>query len=284
MIANEDGILYVVATPIGNLADLGRRALDVLADVDLIAAEDTRKTSVLLREYGIRTPMQAYHEHNEDKAAPKLALSIARGARIALVSDAGTPLVSDPGYRLVSAARRMGLRVVPVPGPSALIAALSASGLPSDRFLFAGFPPRGADKRHAWFAGLARESGTLIFYESSHRIRESLEVLCRLFGQRRRVVLARELTKIHETFLSGDACSIAKILEADSNQCKGEHVLMVQGEMQDGMAGGDESERLLRILLEDLPVKQAVALAARIGGGRKNDLYRLALRINEQET
>ncbi len=279
MITNEDGVLYVVATPIGNLSDMGRRALAVLTDVDLIAAEDTRKTAILLREYGIRTPMQAYHEHNEDKAAPRLVQSIAEGARIALVSDAGTPLVSDPGYRLVNEAVRMGLRVVPVPGPSALIAALSASGLPSDRFLFAGFPPRSGDKRHAWLQGLAKEPGTLIFYESSHRIRDTLAELCRLFGERRRVVLARELTKLHETFLNGDACRIAEILRADLDQSKGEHVLMVEGVGQGGAADEIESERLLRILLEELPVKQAAALAARIGGGRKNELYRLALRI-----
>ncbi len=279
MITNEDGVLYVVATPIGNLSDMGRRALAVLTEVDLIAAEDTRKTAILLREYGIRTPMQAYHEHNEDKAAPRLVQSIAVGARIALVSDAGTPLVSDPGYRLVSEARRMGLRVVPVPGPSALIAALSASGLPSDRFLFAGFPPRSGDKRHTWLQGLAKEPGTLIFYESSHRIRDTLAELCRLFGDRRRVVLARELTKLHETFLNGDACRIAEILRADLNQSKGEHVLMVEGVGPGGAVDEIESERLLRILLEELPVKQAAALAARIGGGRKNELYGLALRI-----
>lgn len=282
MVANEDGILYVVATPIGNLADVGRRALEVLANVDLIAAEDTRKTAVLLREYGIQTPMQAYHEHNEDQEASRLAQAVAMGSRVALVSDAGTPLVSDPGFRLVSEARRRRLRVVPIPGPSALIAALSASGLPSDRFLFAGFPPRGEDKRLTWLRGLANEPGTIILYESSHRIRDTMTALCELFGNRRQVVLARELTKIHETFLSADACALAEALASDLNQSKGEHVVMVQGAGQKRSIDEDESERLLAILLEELPVKLAAALAARITGGRKNELYKLALRISRE--
>lgn len=281
--SETDGVLYVVATPIGNLADIGRRALQVLSEVDLIAAEDTRQTAVLLREYGIDTPLTAYHEHNETREAPRLAGQVAAGRRLALVSDAGTPLVSDPGYRLVREARSRGLRVVPVPGPAALITALSASGLPSDRFLFAGFPPRTGDKRQAFFRELSSEPGTLIFYESSHRIEASLTDLCRLFGADRRVVLARELTKLHETFLQGTACELVEVLAGDPVQRKGEHVLLVQGAGQGGEKSDAEAERLLGILLEELPVKQAAGLAARITGGKKNAFYKRALELARKE-
>jgi 16S rRNA (cytidine1402-2'-O)-methyltransferase len=275
--SDADGVLYVVATPIGNLADMGRRALQVLAGVDRILAEDTRQTAVLLREYGIDTPLSAYHEHNEEREAPKLAEQVAAGRRLALVSDAGTPLVSDPGYRLVHEVRARGLRVVPVPGPAALIAALSASGLPSDRFLFAGFPPRTSERRLAFFRALSAEPGTLIFYESSHRVAASLEDLCEVFGSGRRAVLARELTKLHETFLQGSACDLARVLAEEPVQSKGEHVLLVQGAGQAGAEAEVEGERVLRVLLQELPVKQAAALAARISGAKKNALYRLAL-------
>lgn len=271
----------MVATPIGNLADIGRRALAILRSVDLIAAEDTRQTAVLLREYGLSVPLQAYHEHNEERQAERLVACLRQGQRIALVSDAGTPLISDPGYRLVSAARRLGLPVVPVPGPSALICALSASGLPSDRFLFAGFPPRTQEKRESFFRGLLQEPGTLIFYESSHRILDTLHGLCRLLGEQRQAVLARELTKLHETFLQGTPCALAQRLEQDAVQRKGEHVLLLEGAGFGAARPAAERERLLRILLQELPVKQAVALAARISGEKKNELYRLALTLRD---
>lgn len=277
-----DGVLYVVATPIGNLGDIGRRALETLRSVDLIAAEDTRQTAVLLREYGIAVPLTPYHEHNEAREAPRLAERIAGGGRLALVSDAGTPLLSDPGFRLVREMRARGLQVVPVPGPSALVCALSASGLPSDRFLFAGFPPRTADKRRTLFRELAGEPGTLIFYESSHRVLATLMDLCAVFGEQRHAVLARELTKLHETFLQGSPCELARRLEGEPVQRKGEHVLLLEGAGR-GRSGADgDSERLLRILLEELPVKQAAALAARITGRRRNGLYRLALELRDQ--
>ncbi len=283
MSEKQHGVLYVVATPIGNLGDMGRRAVSALQAVDLIAAEDTRKTALLLREFGINTPMRAYHEHNEAEEARKLVEAVARGERIALVSDAGTPLVSDPGYRLVQLLRAEGLSVVPVPGPCALIAALSASGLPSDRFLFAGFPPRTESKRRTWLEGLAGEQGTLILYESSHRIRATLDDLCELFGDGRRVVLARELTKLHETFLSGSACEIACMLDEDANQLKGEHVLLIEGAGYSEDQLSVESERLLTLLLEELPLKRAAALAAKFSGVRKNELYKLGLRIAGKE-
>lgn len=277
--SKEEGVLYVVATPIGNLGDIGGRALEVLKGADLIAAEDTRQTAVLLRQYGIGTTMRAYHEHNEEAEAIRLADRVEAGERVALVSDAGTPLVSDPGYRLVREVRERGLAVVPVPGPSALICALSASGLPSDRFLFAGFPPRTVEKRKALLASLKSEPGTLIFYESSHRILDMLWDVCEQFGHERRLVLARELTKLHETFLQGSACELAERLESDPIQRKGEHVLLVEGAGREVVAADAETERLLRILLDELPVKQAAALAARMTGRKKNQLYKLALSL-----
>lgn len=282
-VSNDDGVLYVVATPIGNLGDMGRRALEVLGGVDLIVAEDTRQTAVLLREYGIKADMRAYHEHNEQKEARRIAALVAGGARVALVSDAGTPLVSDPGYRLVRAVRDQGWPVVPVPGPSALICALSASGLPSDRFLFAGFPPRTGERRRALFRGLSGEPGTLIFYESSHRIQSCLQDLAVELGQGRRAVLARELTKIHETFLEGSLADLAQRLEEEPVQRKGEHVVLVEGAATQAGVEDGEAERLLRMLLEELPVKRAAALAARITGLKKNALYRLALDMKEEE-
>ncbi len=271
----------MVATPIGNLADIGRRALEILRDVDLIAAEDTRQTAVLLREYGLATPLQAYHEHNEEREAGRLLMRLRQGQRIALVSDAGTPLISDPGYRLVSEARRLDLLVVPVPGPSALICALSASGLPSDRFLFAGFPPRTQEKRENFLRDLLQEPGTLIFYESRHRILDTLQSLCRLLETPRRAVLARELTKWHETFLQGTPCALAQRLQEDPLQCKGEHVLLLEGAGFGVASSVAEHTRLLTILLQALPLKQAVAVAARISGEKKNVLYRMALTLRD---
>jgi len=286
--SNQSGTLYVVATPIGNLADIGQRALDILRSVDLIAAEDTRQSARLLREYGIQTPMIAYHEHNEAHEALRLAARIADGARLALISDAGTPLVSDPGFRLVREVRRLGFPVVPVPGPCALICALSGCGLPSDRFLFIGFPPRGAGQRRVLFQSLAAEPGTLIFYEAGPRVQETLTDLCAVLGEGRHAVLARELTKLYETFLEGSPCALAERLAREPIQTKGEHVLLVEGAGQQPIREDAEAERLLRILLAELPVKQAAGLAARISGGRKNDLYRLALALaagqNEQNS
>jgi 16S rRNA (cytidine1402-2'-O)-methyltransferase len=274
--SGDGGELYVVATPIGNLGDLGRRAAEVLGSADLVAAEDTRQTAVLLREYGIATPMRPYHEHNEQAETPRLVELLAQGRRIALVSDAGTPLVSDPGFRLVSAARERGIRVTPIPGPSALVCALSACGLPSDRFLFAGFPPRTGERRRALFRGLAAEPGTLIFYESGHRIRDTLDDLCTELGGRR-AVLARELTKLHETFLAGSPCALAQRLAMDPVQTRGEHVVLVAGADETATADDAEAERVLRVLLEELPLKQAAGLAARITGRKKNALYKLGL-------
>ncbi|MGB8145766.1 MAG: 16S rRNA (cytidine(1402)-2'-O)-methyltransferase [Chromatiaceae bacterium] len=270
------GILYVVATPMGNLADISQRALEVLARVALIAAEDTRHTAGLLSHYGLRTPLTACHEHNEEKLVPRLLERLAAGEDMALVSDAGTPLISDPGYPLVAAARAAGLRVVPIPGPNAAICALSAAGLPSDRFVFLGFPPRTHAKRREWFVTLAQEPGTLIFYEAGNRVLATLADLAASLGPDRRAVVARELTKHFETFLDGTLAGLVPRIQEDPDQQKGEFVLLVEG-CRDRDATGLEGERVLRILARELPLKQAAALAAEISGDKKNRLYTLGL-------
>lgn len=271
------GTLYVVATPIGNLGDMTPRACGVLADVDLIACEDTRHSRPLLRHFGIDTPLAAYHEHNEGAQAPKLLSRLAAGESIALISDAGTPLVSDPGYVLVHGARAAGIRVVPVPGASAPICALSAAGLPSDRFLFLGFPPRGPAARREWIGANAAEPGTLILFEAGRRAAATLADMATVLGPRK-AVLARELTKRFETLLDGALPALAERVAADTDQQMGEVVILVAG-----ARGGEddrarvEQQRVLDILAAELPLKQAVALAARITGGNRNALYRRAL-------
>jgi 16S rRNA (cytidine1402-2'-O)-methyltransferase len=260
----------------GNLADISQRALEVLARVALIAAEDTRHTAGLLSHYGLRAPLTACHEHNEEKLVPRLLERLAAGEDLALVSDAGTPLISDPGYPLVAAARAAGLRVVPIPGPNAAICALSAAGLPSDRFVFLGFPPRTHAKRREWFVTLAQEPGTLIFYEAGNRVLATLADLAASLGPNRRAVVARELTKHFETFLDGTLAGLVPRIAEDPDQQKGEFVLLVEG-CRDRDATGLEGERVLRILARELPLKQAAALAAEISGDKKNRLYTLGL-------
>ena len=278
--SNQRGVLYVVATPIGNLEDLSPRARRVLAEVDLVAAEDTRHSGQLLRHFGILTPLTALHEHNEREKAPELIAELQRERRIALVSDAGTPLVSDPGYRLVQAAHAAGVTVVPIPGACAAIAALSASGLPSDRFAFEGFPPAKATARRNWLERLAHEPRTLIFYETPHRIVESLNDMVAAFGPERGAVLAREITKQYETIHAAPLGELARWVETHREQQMGEIVMLVHGATaaQDSEAVA-EGERVLRLLLKELPVSQAAALAAEITGQRKNALYELALQL-----
>ena len=272
------GVLYVVATPIGNLDDFSVRAVRVLEAVDLIAAEDTRHTRPLLRHYGISTQMVALHEHNEREVMGRLLRQLEEGQSLALVSDAGTPLISDPGFPLVREAGRLGIRVVPVPGVSAAICALSVAGLPTDRFLFAGFPPRQSSARQRWLQDLVAESATLVFYESSHRILSALKDMAEVFGAERESVVARELTKVHETLLRGRLDALIEIVAEDPNQQKGEFVVLVQGA---GRGQSDqktvETEQVLKLLLDELPLKQAASLAAKITGEKKNALYQQAL-------
>ncbi|MBV5310349.1 16S rRNA (cytidine(1402)-2'-O)-methyltransferase [Chromatium okenii] len=277
----EPGTLYVVATPIGNLADMTERARLVLAKVDLIAAEDTRETLHLLNHFGISAPrLLAYHDHNEAGAVPRLVAALEAGQTVALVSDAGTPLLSDPGYRIVVAARERGLAVVPVPGACAAICALSAAGLPTDRFLFLGFPPRTSAQRRTWLAAVAEEPGTLIIYESAKRVLETLADIGAVLGERR-VVLAREMTKRFETFLSGSAEELRARVASDPDQQRGELVMVVEGRAAANDAKMIEATRVLKILLAHLPLRQAVDATVQITGIKKNLLYQLGLALNE---
>ncbi|MCG5515088.1 MULTISPECIES: 16S rRNA (cytidine(1402)-2'-O)-methyltransferase [unclassified Ectothiorhodospira] len=274
----EGGVLHVVATPIGNLGDLSPRAVQVLAGVDLIAAEDTRHTAGLLAHCGVQTPRVSLHEHNEDRQVPALIQRLIQGESLALVSDAGTPLISDPGFRLVAAARAAGIRVVPIPGPAALIAALSASGLPSDRFWFEGFLPARAQARRHRLEALAAVSGTLILYESSHRIQGSLEDMAQTLGGERRAVVARELTKTFEQIQGGRLDDLCVWLSSDPNHARGEFVVLVTGAPDaPGEALTAEARRVLALCLAQMPVKQAAKLASQITGAPKNDLYQQAL-------
>lgn len=265
--------LHVVATPIGNLGDLSPRAQQVLREVAAVCAEDTRRSGQLLAHFGIGTPLLALHEHNEQQLAERLVARLLGGEALALVSDAGTPLVSDPGYRLVRAARAAGVRVSPVPGPSALVAALSVAGLPSDRFTFEGFLPAKASARRERLAALAGEPRTLVFYESSHRIEESLADLRAAFGGDRPAVLARELTKLFETVLDGTLADLQARVAADGDQRKGEFVLVVQGVGEDADAKLAEGRRVHAILARQLPPSTAAKLAAEITGAPRKALY-----------
>ncbi|SEI64708.1 16S rRNA (cytidine1402-2'-O)-methyltransferase [Pseudomonas linyingensis] len=282
---NAPGTLYVVATPIGNLEDISARALRVLREVKLIAAEDTRHSARLLQHFGINTPLTACHEHNEREQGSRLIQRLLGGDDMALVSDAGTPLISDPGYHLVRNARAAGVRVVPVPGACALIAALSASGLPSDRFVFEGFLPARSTARRQRLQAVVEEPRTLIFYEAPHRLLECLADLRELFGVERPAVLGRELTKTFETIKGAPLGELHDWVAADSNQQRGECVLLIEG--WQAPAGEEtlsaEALRVLDLLLAELPLKRAAALAAEITGVRKNLLYQQALERQKAE-
>ena len=267
------GTLFIVATPIGNLGDLTPRALEVLRSVAAICAEDTRRSGQLLAHFGVSTPLVALHEHNEDALAQRVVDRLLAGESLALVSDAGTPLVSDPGFRLVRAARAAGVRVSPLPGACAAIAALSVAGLPSDRFAFEGFLPAKASARRDQLQRLAGEARTLVFYESSHRIAESLADMRAAFGDDRPAVLARELTKLFETVLDGTLADLQARVDADENQRKGEFVVMVQGAGDDVEARLSEGRRIYAMLNEHLPPSTAAKLAAEITGAPRKELY-----------
>ena len=277
---NNPGDLYIVATPIGNLGDMVPRGLEVLQRAHWIAAEDTRHSGRLLAHFDIGTPMLAYHDHSDDRQLNRILDLLAQGQDVALISDAGTPLISDPGYRLVREARKQGATIIPIPGCCAAIAALSAAGIPSNRFSFEGFLPAKQGQRQKALQTLRREPRTLIFYEAPHRILETLEDMGRIFGAEREAVVARELTKSHETFLYGNLVDLAAKVAADSNQQRGEIVIIVRGASDVDLDGDDQEQlRVLSILLEDLPGKQAAALAAKITGGNKKQLYQLAVEL-----
>ncbi len=277
-----DSGLYIVATPIGNLGDLTARALDVLRTVDLVAAEDTRHSQRLLQHYAIDTPMMAYHDHSDGRAVARIASCLEGGGAVALVSDAGTPLISDPGYRLVREMQERGFEVRPIPGPCAAIAALSASGLPTDRFLFEGFLPSRPGARANRLQALAGEEATLVFYEAPHRILDSLQALVTAFGGEREAVLAREISKAFETIRRAPLAELAAFVAADSNQQKGEIVLLVAGRERGEAALDAQAEALLVRLAEELPAKKAAAVVADFTGLRKKALYEYLVRRKGQ--
>ncbi len=280
---HSSGILYVVATPIGNLQDISLRALDVLKNVDAIAAEDTRHTSGLLNHFGISKKLIAVHEHNEHQSAEKLLAQLYAGENIALVTDAGTPGISDPGAVVVDLVRKAGIKVVPVPGASAVIAALSASGITQNGFLFHGFLPASGAARRKQLEALKTQDVTLVFYEAPHRILECVADLCQVLGADRRITFARELTKTFETFYSCNLSEALTWLEADTNQQRGEFVLLVEAPAQkEADAIPEDAVRVLKLLLAELPLKQAVKLATDITQLKKNDLYEFALQLKNE--
>lgn len=270
--------LYIVPTPIGNLGDITQRSLAVLGQVDLIAAEDTRHTGRLLSHFSISTRTFALHDHNEQQKADFLIEKLQQGQSIALVSDAGTPLISDPGYHLVNRCRQAGVKVVPLPGACAVITALSAAGLPSDRFSFEGFLPPKSKGRRDKFEEIAQAERTCIFYESPHRITDSLDDMLAVLGAEREVVLARELTKTYETIHGAPLGELIEWLKEDSNRIRGEMVLLIHGYRSDDKESLPlEATRTLGILVKELPLKKAAALVAEIHGLKKNALYKWGL-------
>jgi 16S rRNA (cytidine1402-2'-O)-methyltransferase len=283
-VGNSRGRLDVVATPIGNLSDLSPRAREVLAGADVIAAEDTRHTRTLLQSMGISRPLVSLHAHNESSRVPELLARLAAGETVALVSDAGTPLLSDPGYELVTEAARAGCEVRAIPGPSAITAALAVAGLPTDRFCFEGFLPSRAAERRARLAEVAHETRTLVFFEAPHRIEESLADLAAAFGGERRAAVARELTKAHETTYRGTLAELMERAKTEPNFARGEITIVVEGAPA-AQAGVDaqQLERAVTLLVRELPPGRAAALAAQLVGGKRSDAYALAMRAAKDE-
>ena len=280
-----EATLYVVATPIGNLGDITLRALETLKSVDAIAAEDTRHTSGLLSHFGISKKLIAVHEHNEHQSAEKLLLQLKTGQNIALVTDAGTPGISDPGAIVVDFVRKAGIRVVPIPGASAVISALSASGIAQNGFLFHGFLPASGAARRKALEALKSQTVTLVFYEAPHRILESIADMANVLGAERRITFARELTKTFETIYSCDLAQAQAWLKNDTNQQRGEFVLLVEAAaVKVAETFSEETIRILNLLLADLPLKQAVKLAAEITQEKKNDLYEFALTLKNSNS
>jgi len=280
---NHFGTLYVVATPIGNLRDMTLRAIEILKSVSCIAAEDTRHSMPLLQHFAISTTAISLHEHNERERSITLLEQMKQGKSIALISDAGTPLISDPGYFLVREARKSGIKVVPIPGVSAIIAALSVSGLPTDRFSFEGFLPAKTKHRLEQLELLKHESRTMIFYEAPHRILKCLQDMEKIFGKDREVVVARELTKLYETIHGAPLSDLIQWIEEDDNRKRGEFVVIVSGtQIESPQENTIADDDILKILLDELPLKQAVELAAKIVKKRKNELYQKALEFQNK--
>lgn len=279
----ENHGLYIVATPIGNLQDITLRAIEVLKQVDVIAVEDTRHSSKLLNYFDIRTPIVSYHAHNEKTSCDLLLSYLTEGKNVALISDAGTPLISDPGFHVVREVRRAGYKVIPIPGVSALIAALSASGLPTNRFIFEGFLPAKSQARKEKLKKSLHELATIIFYESPHRIIDSLEDMASILGGERYVVLARELTKSYESIYGAQLHQLIPWIKEDSNRQRGEFVVLIHPAEITKEHEITDAINTLHILLSELPLKQAVNLAVKITGANKNTLYDHALALNKSK-
>ena len=275
-------MLYVVATPIGNPDDISARAIRVLKSVDLIAAEDTRRSGQLLAQLGVATPMLAYHDHSDAARVEQLISALASGKQIALISDAGTPLVSDPGYRLVRRCHESGIRVTALPGACAAIAALSIAGLPSDRFCFEGFLPPKAHARANTLASLKKETRTLMFYESPRRIAAMLADVAQVLGQEREVVIVRELTKTHETLLRGTVTEVLSQVQSDHEQQLGEIVVLVAGYVADEDVETERARSLMSTLMKHLPVKAAVSCAEELSDLPRNKLYKIGLELKAE--
>jgi 16S rRNA (cytidine1402-2'-O)-methyltransferase len=280
----EKGKLYILATPIGNYCDISSRAIEVLKMVDLIVVEDTRHSGKLLKHYAINNKMQALHDHNEEKIAPLIIDYLHNGQKIALISDAGTPLISDPGYKLVNLAQQYDITIVPVPGPSAVITALSVSGLATDKFCFEGFLPAKQQSRKNQLSSYTNETRTMVFYEAPHRILATLKDMCDIFGSKHQAVVARELTKTFETIKKDNLESLVNWVESDKDQQKGEIVILVEGfrvlrknNTADSLSA--QTENILTQLLNELSLKQAVQLTVSITGGKKKSIYQRALEI-----
>ncbi|HEY2675610.1 MAG TPA: 16S rRNA (cytidine(1402)-2'-O)-methyltransferase [Steroidobacteraceae bacterium] len=279
------GTLFVVATPIGNLGDLSTRARDTLQSCGLIAAEDTRHTGILLKHFGIKTPQVSLHDHNERLRATEIIELLRSGKSVALVSDAGTPAISDPGFELVRAAASAGIQVSAIPGPCAAIAALSIGAQPTDRFCFEGFLPARGAARRARLDSLRLEPRTLVFYESPHRVRETLEDCAEVFGEGRAATVVRETTKLHETTYRGSLKELSDIAKTDADFNRGEIVLLIAGAEPPAATETEEQaalDKVLAALLAELPLKQAARLAAQITGARGNETYKRALHLKEQ--
>ena len=275
----ESGTLYVVATPIGNLGDITQRALQVLKEVDRVCAEDTRNSKQLLTHFGVQNRLVALHDHNEQSKLDQLTEWLLSGESLALISDAGTPLISDPGYHLVQHLQEKGIPVVPIPGASAIIAALSVAGLPTDRFVFEGFLPAKSGSRKQKLAEKTKQVCTQVYYESSHRILACVNDLSEIIEPERKVVVARELTKLYEQTFCGNVNELQKWLESDANHQKGEFVLMIQGARPTNDTSAIALESLLVLLIKEVSVKQAAKLASQITGEPKNTCYKIALAI-----
>ncbi len=276
------GVLYIVATPIGNLDDITLRAVEILRKVDLVAAEDTRHSQRLLGHLGIRKPMLSLHQHNEHQRLQQILDKLQAGENIALISDAGTPLISDPGYPLVRAVREAGLEISPIPGPSSIITALSAAGLPTEPFTFLGFLSQKNSERIKCLTNYKQIFGTLVLLESSHRIERLMHQINEVMPDSR-IVVAKELTKTHENFIEGLARDILTLFEQDPSLCRGEFVVMIDNPVRvDAVAIGEAETNMLKALLEEVSLKKAVSLTSQFSGRKKNDLYQLALEMSVQ--